>query len=223
MFLPDFSYCFCPEKRRDVKGIPGWAGLCALPSSSGRVSWPGGVIAVLEGVHTHQEAVAHIWLWSGVYFWLTTGAEAQNRGRNRTMYVACASFVQGNGMGMYNLTVMKCFLKRDLFPLPCRPCWSLAEFLCWVTGVGWGCSYSCRAYLCQCFPFERSGWAALWFGRVHLPLCSLSFLRLHIWFMFKDCYMENETFIKFFRRSWNSLWVPWSTLTVCSSVHRPQR
>lgn len=35
MFLLDFSYCFCPEKRRDVKGIPGWAGLCALPGSSG--------------------------------------------------------------------------------------------------------------------------------------------------------------------------------------------
>lgn len=70
---------------------------------------------MLVGACTHQEAVAHIWLWNGVYFWLTTGAEAQNRERKRTMYAACAPFVQGNAMGMYNLTVMKCFLKRDFF------------------------------------------------------------------------------------------------------------
>lgn len=31
------------------------------------------------------------------------------------MYAACAPFVQGNGVGMYNLTLMKCFLKRDYF------------------------------------------------------------------------------------------------------------
>lgn len=179
MFLPDFSYCFCPEKRRDVEGIPGWAGLCALPSSSGRVSWLGGVKAVLEGVHTHQEAVAHIWLWNGVYFWLTTGAEAQNRERNRTMYVTCASFVPGNGMGMYNLTVMKCFLKRDFFPLPCSLSWSLAKFLCWVAGVGWGCSCSCWVDPCQCLPLGRL--AEQHFGLAQytwLSVCSLIFLRL---------------------------------------------
>lgn len=79
------------------------------------VSWPHGVTAVLEGACIHQEAVAHIWLWNGVYFWLTTGAEAQNRERKRTMCAACAPFVQGNGLGMYNLTLMKCFLKRDFF------------------------------------------------------------------------------------------------------------
>lgn len=112
MFFLDFSYCFCPEKRRDVKDIPGSAGLCALPGS---VSWTHGETAVLEGACTHQEPIEHIWLWNGVYFWLTAGAEAQNRERKRTMDAACASFVQGNGMGMYNLTVMKCFLKRDLF------------------------------------------------------------------------------------------------------------
>lgn len=223
MFLPDFSYCFCPEKRRDVKGIPGWAGLCALPSSSGRVSRLGGVTAVLEGVHTHQEAVAHIWLWNGVYFWLTTGAEAQNRERNRTMYVACASFVQGNGMGMYNLTVMKCFLKRD-FP-PCL--WTLLEsstalVLSCCSGVG--LELQLRADLCQCFPLRRLAEQHLGLAEyTWLSICSLVFLRLHIWFMFKDCYMDNGTFIKFFRRSWKSLWVPWSTHRVCSSVHRPQR
>lgn len=70
---------------------------------------------MLEGAHTHQEPIAHIWLRNGVYFWLRAGAESQNRGRKRTMYAACAAFVQGNGMGTYNLIVMKCFLKRNFF------------------------------------------------------------------------------------------------------------
>lgn len=39
---------------------------------------------------------------------------------------------------------MKCFLKRDLFFSPCRLSWGLAKFLCWVTGVGWGCSWAAR-------------------------------------------------------------------------------
>lgn len=86
---------------------------------------------MLEGARTHQEAVAHIWLWNGVYFWLTNGAEAQNRERKRTTYAACASFVQGNGMGMYNLTVMKCFLKRDFFFFPLLTLLKFSKVLLW--------------------------------------------------------------------------------------------
>lgn len=60
----------------------------------------------------------------------------------------------------------------------------------------WGCSYSCQAYICQCFLFRfgfLSSTSILQCTTLLLSLCSWIFLGLHIWF--KDCYMDTVTFI----------------------------
>lgn len=64
--------------------------------------------------------------------------------------------------------------------------------------MGWGCSYSCQAYLCQHFPFGRSGFLSSSLVLQCTPLLLSIFLRLHVWSVFKDCYMDNGTFTNSF-------------------------
>lgn len=63
--------------------------------------------------------------------------------------------------------------------------------------MGWGCSLQLPGISLSVFPIQE-----IWPSEQHFSfavyntsVCSLIFLKSYVWFLFKDCYMDDRTFI----------------------------